>query len=363
MLIAPKPSENSPADEWAIRSEKWLSEARKLSKRRKVRERQSEALILCGHGMSMRVEDGTLVIREGFTHYPQKPVTHRFFPGDLKLPTRILLLDGSGTLSFDVMTWLIEQGVTMIRITWDGRSIPLIGTNAFPFASDKVALQDKLRANPHARVRFAADLIAEKLRRSIDVLGAHFPTDAAERAINQAHQGIAELRTLNTDDMQAVRAIEGGCATKYFYAWRALEIAWVGEKRHPVPDAWKKFWSRSSILTSDRPTNSRATHPVNALLNYAYAVKISLLQVQLIIQGYDPSRGVMHHAREGHAAFAYDMIEPERPLVDGLVLGFIAKQKFSAHDFVLRKDGTCRLSPQLAKVLAKIVSSGKPQGK
>ena len=33
----------------------------------------------------------------------------RFFRGDLSLPSRIILLDGSGTISFDVLSWLAEQ--------------------------------------------------------------------------------------------------------------------------------------------------------------------------------------------------------------------------------------------------------------
>jgi CRISPR-associated protein Cas1 len=40
------------------------------------------------------------------------------------LPPRIIMLDGSGTISFDVLTWLYEQKVPRVKIvwTWSGNS-------------------------------------------------------------------------------------------------------------------------------------------------------------------------------------------------------------------------------------------------
>ena len=46
------------------------------------------------------------------------------------------------------------------------------------------------------------------------------------------------------------------------------------------------------------------------MLNYAYAVKAALIQVETVADGLDPYAGVMHHRREGFPAYVYDMIEP-----------------------------------------------------
>ena len=73
------------------------------------RQPSSDPLILTGHGVSLKIEAGTLLIRNGFTHYPQKQETYRYFKGDADLPPRIIMLDGSGSLTFDVLTWLNEQ--------------------------------------------------------------------------------------------------------------------------------------------------------------------------------------------------------------------------------------------------------------
>jgi hypothetical protein len=85
------------------------------------RQTPREPLVLCGHGVSLRIEGGALTVRNGLTHYLQKHATYRFFKGDLDLPTRIVMLDGSGSISFDVLSWLAEQDVSLVRIDWAGR--------------------------------------------------------------------------------------------------------------------------------------------------------------------------------------------------------------------------------------------------
>jgi CRISP-associated protein Cas1 len=85
---------------WPERCEHWLAESRKAICRRAVRERSKQPLILCGHGVSLRIQGGALTIRDGFTHYPQKQETYRFFKGELTIPPRIIMLDGSGSISF-----------------------------------------------------------------------------------------------------------------------------------------------------------------------------------------------------------------------------------------------------------------------
>lgn len=66
--------------------------------------------------MCLRVDHGALVVRNGFTHYPQRAEEHRFFRGDRQLSSRIIVVDGSGILSFDVLSWLSEQNVPLIRL-------------------------------------------------------------------------------------------------------------------------------------------------------------------------------------------------------------------------------------------------------
>lgn len=50
------------------------------------------------------------------------------------------------------------------------------------------------------------------------------------------------------------------------------------------------------------------------------------------------------------------IFKPLRPVVDRAVLEFVLSESFAPKDFVLRSDGVCRLSPQLARVLAGQIS-------
>src|SRR6516164_3645460 len=84
-------------------------------------------LILSGHGVSLRVDSGTLLIRNGFTHYPQQREEWRFFPGHWRLPSRIVVLDADGRLSFEVLAWLSTQAIPLIQINWRGEAVQVAG--------------------------------------------------------------------------------------------------------------------------------------------------------------------------------------------------------------------------------------------
>jgi CRISPR/Cas system-associated endonuclease Cas1 len=88
------------------------------------------------------------------------------------------------------------------------------------------------------------------------------------------------------------------------------------------------------------------------MLNYGYAVKLAALKLKAIADGFDPTFGIMHNGKRGNPAFVLDLIEPERPRVDGAILRMVAKHRFAAADFVIHTNGSCRLSPQLARVMA-----------
>jgi CRISP-associated protein Cas1 len=91
--------------EWAERGEYWGAqtepEAPAISYDRRRTPR--EPLVLTGHGVQLRIHQRTLLVRDGFTHYPQARREYRLFPGDRKLPSRIVLLDADGSISIDVV--------------------------------------------------------------------------------------------------------------------------------------------------------------------------------------------------------------------------------------------------------------------
>lgn len=353
-VIEPAPAQ---ADDWTERGEHWLREADAARPKRRLRQRHPAPLILNGHGISLRIEGGALVIRDGFTHYPQEQARYRFFPRDLDLPTRILLLDGSGTLSFDVLSWLAEQGVALARVKWTGEVATVASGTGYAADRDKVRWQHDTRADETKRLAFAADIIAQKVHAGIATLEAQFePSREREIAIAKGRAGIARLTGETFTEINAIFAIEGECAAKYFVAWQSLPMQWTGTGRRPVPDGWHCYGGRTSLANGEKPENRNASHPINAMLNYAYAVKLAQMQIQAIADGYDPTFGVMHNGRRGKPALILDLIEPQRPIVDAIILKLIRERSFAAADFPMRSDGACRLSPQLARMVAGLVA-------
>ena len=303
----------------------------------------------------MRIEHSVLVIRDGYTHYPQKQAVHRFFPGNRDIPERILLLDGSGSLSFDVLSWLGEQGVALARIKWTGDVAAVASGTGFASDPLKMRWQHEQNADETKRLSFVIDLIRRKLLASGETLATHIPLSAKRTvAIDWHRNAVERLDRREIATVNDVRGIEGQAASLYFRAWQGLPIAWMGKRA--VPEEWRIYDIRSSMANGMKPQNRCASHPVNAMLNYAYAVKLAQMQIQAIADGYDPTIGILHHGRRGKPAFVFDLIEPERPKIDAVVLSLIAQQTFNAADFILTAQGVCRLSPQLARTIATLIS-------
>jgi CRISPR-associated endonuclease Cas1 len=347
----------NPSD-WQVRGEHWMRHSANIAtvSKRKKRERNTVPLILCGHGVSLRIRHGALVIRDGFTHYPQQQKTYCFFPRDLDLPPRIILLDGSGSISFDVLTWLSQQGVSLARVSWTGDVAAVASGCGYAGDQDKLRWQQETRSDQNRRFAFATDLIRHKLIASQRTLEEQVPSSAArDIALSKASSAIERLGRESFSDMNYIFAIEGECASAYFAAWRGMKLQWKGLSRRPVPEGWLAYSGRSSFANVGRKENRNASHPVNAILNYAYAVKLAALQMQCIADGYDPTIGIMHASEPGKPAFLLDLIEPERPNVDAEVLRLIRQQPLASADFIIRPNGSCRLSPQFARTVATLV--------
>jgi CRISPR-associated endonuclease Cas1 len=337
-------------DRWSDRNEHWISEVSRMATRRRRRDRRQEPLILCGHGVSLRVDGGTLLIRNGLTHYPQQREEFRFFKGDPAIPPRIVMLDGSGCVSFDVLDWLAEQHVTLVRISWQGEVVSVVAGSGFAADQAKVRWQLETRADPAKRMEFTTEFITQKISASIETLETAIPQSRSrEMAVARLRREADGLKARAPSSIGELLGIEGVAAIAYFKAWEGLPLKWKADARGPIPNTWRTIGPRSA-LRAGKPSNERAVHPLNAMLNYAYAILRSHVQVDAVARGYDPTLGIMHNpGRRGEPALVFDLMEPCRPKVDAAVLAFALAEMFSPADFVIRSDGTVRLTPQLAR--------------
>jgi CRISPR-associated protein Cas1 len=353
----------SQSTEWRGRATFWLAEAASQPSR-KLREREQHPLILTGHGLSLRVDRGCLLVRDGNTHYPADERKWRFFNGALNIPPAFVVLDGSGEITLDAIDWLSRHRVPLIRLCWDGRFASIITSGGQAATPSKVQWQQRTRDNPRARLDFAIRLIRQKAQNTLDTLERFLPRGLIwDRACRNIESRAKSLKDTPPRTFASLLGTEGSIAGDYFRVWSRLPLKWKPLKRHPIPDDWKSYRSRVAlrhgiVLRRDGGGYNRgATHPVNAMLNYAYAVLIAQTQIRLITEGYDPTIGIMHEKkglRGINPSFALDHMEPMRPVVDRAVLQLIESETFTGADFSIQEDGVCRMNPELARRVAQL---------
>lgn len=353
----PKPVHAADAEHddavWAERGDYWEHHAAITQPPTRSRAKQSlpDPLILTGHGVQFRIDHGTLVIRNGFTHYPQRREEWRFFPGDRTLPSRIILLDADGSISLQVVAWLARQAIPLVLLDWQGQVTSVM--NGDGRGTDAVLLHEQLSAQCDGRgLEIATRLIQAKIEGSMETLLTLPASLTRDRSMTRVQRSLHELTLLPPPTIEALRLLEGRAALAYFTCWQTIPLHWKGTGRKPIPADWHHAGLRQSFVSG---TNRHATHPVNAMTNYAYGILESQVRIAAVATGLDPTIGYLHARRPGRVALVYDLMEPLRPQVDRIVLNLVQGRTFDSQDFILTERGVCRLHPQLARSVARLV--------
>jgi CRISP-associated protein Cas1 len=134
-------------------------------------------------------------------------------------------------------------------------------------------------------------------------------------------------------------------ALEYWSNWR-FELKY---KKRNWPSQWTHFTYRASQI-SDGPRH--ATHPVNAILNYAYSTAATFITRALAMAGFDPACGFLHADADGRYSLSYDVIELLRADIDAAILPWVASQTWKRADFPVTPEGVVRLTAPLASMVA-----------
>jgi CRISPR-associated endonuclease Cas1 len=340
--------------EWADRSAYWQKQATWRPRARKQKRKVRSPLVLGGHGVRLHIDGGSLLVHNGFTHYPQKREEWRFFPGHPDLPSRIVVVDGNGALTFDVLEFLSTQQIPLIQINWRGEAITVAGGTGYAADSEITRAQRETQIDDDRRMAICRWLVTDKFGASCDTLAQVVEASPArERALQEVAASLREITTRPPQTLDALRGIEGRVALAYFTAWRSMPLLWKGLNRRPIPEEWHRIGPR---VPPNTKRNRNAMHPLNAMLNYGLAVLESQVRMAVVAAGLDPTIGYFHGRYGGKQTLVLDLMEPMRPLVDRAVLGFSQAHTFSPGDLTLRDDGICRLNPELARNIVSLVS-------
>lgn len=296
-------------------------------------------VIVLGPLAVIRVRKGALEIEHGHVK------TKMRLDIDEPMPSAIVL-DGPGEfLTGDGLRFCARHGVSIIVRDGPGRALSFVQVG-FEANEGSAVLADVSPAV--IRAQCAADpliVAAELVRLKIE---------AELRATEKLHElGDALSRVEAGRTLVELRVVEAKAANAY---WRHFATQGLREARGGnLPRGWRRFAGRNK--GAQFLGNQHASHPINAMLNYAYIVEAGRLAKALHARGLALTIGFLHADKAGRNSLVWDAIEPRRPIIDARVFAYLARREFKRTDFTLAGRSTVRLKPAIASELLSVVLS------
>jgi CRISPR-associated endonuclease Cas1 len=197
--------------------------------------------------------------------------------------------------------------------------------------------------------RISRELIDQKLAGQERAARDSLRDQEASTAIREIRSELAEVESID-----AILNVEARAARIYWKTWKDVQILFPRKELARVPDHWRTYESRASVLSG---SPRLAVNPLNAILNYLYALLEAECRLAIAALGLDPEMGFFHKDTVNRASLACDLMEAVRPFVDEYVLGWIIRQPLKRSWFFEEHNGNCRLSSELATQLAETSST------
>jgi CRISP-associated protein Cas1 len=303
----------------------------------------SGRVLILGPCAALRVRRGALDIEHG--------------TGDVKKAIRIdiddakphtILFDGHGEfLTGEALRWCARYGIGLILPDGPSRMMTFLHSaleadgNGIPDTSPAM-----IRAQCAADSLGAArELVRAKIERELE---------AIERNPSVRLGRLAEwvTRIGASRSVADLLIVEAKAAADY---WRTFSDKGLREaKGGNLPRTWLRFANRqkgAGFLGS-----KNASHPINAMLNYAYVVEAGRLAKALAARGLALQIGFLHSDKTGRNSLVWDAIEPLRPIIDARVFRYIEGREFKRNDFVQTSASTYRLERAIITELLTKVS-------
>jgi CRISPR-associated endonuclease Cas1 len=298
----------------------------------------SHAQLLFGYGIQVRVDRGHLLLEDGIGADRRQARLPRVGHG----LRRLVVIGSDGMISLSALRWLADQDASFVMLDRDGSVLATTG----PVRSSDAKLRraQALAGQSGAALRITRELISRKLAGQEQV-ARHKLLDSATA------QKIAKFRAEvpTAESISSIRLIESQAGSAYWAAWRTLPINFPRNDLRRVPDHWRSFGARISPLTG---SPRLATNPVNAILNYLYALLESEAHIAAAALGLDPGLGVLHADTPNRHSLACDLMEPIRAQCDAYVLDWITREPLKRDWFFEQRNGNCRLMAPFAARLA-----------
>jgi hypothetical protein len=272
----------------------------------------------------LRVRGGALDIEHGF-----KPdLVHVRIDIDQPKPAAILFDAHGEFLTGEAIRWCARYAIPLILPDGPGRAI-LFQESALETADAGRGVDgrhaERIRDISPSLIR--AQVLADPVRVARAIVRAKLAASAAHAEAIDGSKWSLSLDMARS--VGEIVTIEARIAASY---WRAFRDLGLRERRNGnLPRSWLRFANRQN---GTRFLGARhASHPINAMLNYAYVVEAGRLARALTAIGLALPIGFLHSDKKGRNSLVWDAIEPLRPEIDARVFKFISSREFGRSDF------------------------------
>ena len=287
-------------------------------------------LIIDGFGKSVTKRDNQIVIRENGEELDY------FLPKDLKQ----IIINGKGAITFDAIELLSDNDVDLIAIDWKGNIKYRL--SSMEHNNVEIRKQQYYALNDNRSGYLAKKFIESKIKNQKATLatlsrsrgGVEFLINQSEK-LNNLIKALDNIQNKPSEKIRfEIFGIEGIASHEYWLAFRSV-----------IDDEYD-FLKRSGKGAHD---------PVNAMLNYSYAILASEVLKSLHTSGLDPYAGFLHSDRYGRKSLVFDLMEEFRQqIVDKSVLKLINRNQIQKDDFEL-KEGMMYIHESCRKLLIKTI--------
>ena len=259
-----------------------------------------------------------------------------FLPKDLKQ----IIINGKGAITFDAIELLSNNDVDLIAIDWKGNIKYRL--SSMEHNNVEIRKQQYYALNDNRSGYLAKKFIESKIKNQKATLttlsrsrgGVEFLINQSEK-LNNLIKALDNIQIKPSEKIRSdIFGIEGIASHEY----------WLGFK--DIISEEYDFLKRSGRGAAD---------PVNAMLNYSYAILASEVLKSLHTSGLDPYAGFLHSDRYARKSLVFDLMEEFRQqIVDKSVLKLVNRNQIEKDDFEL-KQGMMYIHESCRKLLIKTI--------
>lgn len=313
-------------------------------------------MVLNGHGIDIRVNSGHLKIKEGFPF--KDNINEHFIGRGLNDIEHLVILGQNGSISFDAIKWMMDQSMMVTFLDPDGNII----TELLP--EDHISAIVKRRqatANNAFRLKLSIWILSKKFSEQRNTQ-LNLWKDFKELTWwgSEREKRIEEALSISKDrenllhsciNIDSLRGLEAQVAAAYWQCFEGIPLNWAKTKNIPIH--WLTIGSRTSPKSN---SPRKAIDPFHAGMNYLYSILETKIKRACIISGIDPDFGIIHADKPHRTSLVFDLMEPNRPMVDKLLLDWFMKTTLNKKDFFETREGVCRLSPSITAQIVPLVN-------